>query len=78
MRFMSLFFLPKHGYFAAVAPLLRKGQIKTGYAAASLFVGLRGNAKELGLKAQNIWSFTEYVSFAGYMLKAVHSCIYRV
>jgi len=33
--------------------------VKSGVGALSLFVGLNGTKEELGLKAQNVWAFTE-------------------
>ena len=36
-------------------------RIRSGQGAMSLFVGLKGTAEELGIKAQNMWAFTGYV-----------------
>lgn len=32
--------------------------MKPGVGCLSVFIGLRGTAEELGLKAQNVWAFT--------------------
>lgn len=44
---------------ADIAHLMSEGTVRMGPAALSLFVGLKGSAEELGLKAQNVWAFTE-------------------
>ncbi|XP_014673647.1 PREDICTED: putative all-trans-retinol 13,14-reductase [Priapulus caudatus] len=38
-------------------PLIEKGKIKHGHGAMSLFVGLKGGTKELGLSKVNIWAY---------------------
>ena len=38
--------------------LLGAKLVESGVGAMSIFVGLRGTAEELGIKPQNIWSFT--------------------
>ena len=42
--------------------MINKNTLKSGWGAMSLFVGLRGTAEELGLKAQNVWAFTGLVT----------------
>ncbi|XP_067950761.1 all-trans-retinol 13,14-reductase-like [Watersipora subatra] len=44
---------------SSIAPLLTRNDVRLGPAALSLFVGVKGSAEELGLKAQNVWAFTE-------------------
>lgn len=39
--------------------LLDDKMIQSGVGAISLFVGLRGTNEELGLRASNMWAFTE-------------------
>ena len=38
--------------------LIKKDKVRPSIACVQLFVGLRGTSKELGLKAQNIWTYT--------------------
>ncbi|XP_067948219.1 all-trans-retinol 13,14-reductase-like [Watersipora subatra] len=50
--------------------MLSKGDIKDGVAALSLFVGLNGTTESLGLRAANLWAFTDEdlnASFNSYM-----------
>ena len=39
--------------------MIAKDDLRSGIAALSVFVGLRGTTEELGLKACNVWAFTE-------------------
>lgn len=43
---------PLYKYFA-------NGKLRSGVGAMNLFVGLKGTKEELGLKAQNMWAFTD-------------------
>jgi len=42
-----------------VFDLMQDRSIESGVGAFSLFVGLKGTTEELGLKAQNLWAFTD-------------------
>ncbi|KAF6021803.1 RETSAT [Bugula neritina] len=44
---------------SVLSELMGDGSVKSGVGAFSLFVGLRGTTEELGLKAQNLWAFTD-------------------
>lgn len=45
--------------FVAVFDLMKDRSIEHGVGALSLFVGLKGTTEELGLRANNLWAFTE-------------------
>lgn len=38
--------------------LLKSRNVRHGYGAISVYVGLKGTKEEFGLKAQNVWAFT--------------------
>ena len=48
-------------FSSAINKLIKRKVINSGHGAMSVFVGLRGTAEELGIKAHNIWAFTGWV-----------------
>ena len=46
-------------FVTAVFDLTQDQSVEHGVGAFSLFVGLKGTTEELGLKANNLWAFTE-------------------
>ncbi len=65
-KFLHLLYLSAENFCSRIVSvtslgidkMICKNTVKSGWGAMSLFVGLRGTAEELGLKAQNIWAFT--------------------
>ena len=49
--------------FQGIDKMINKKTVTSGWGAMSMFVGLRGETEELGLKAQNIWAFSGQVTF---------------
>ena len=47
--------------FLGICKMITKNTLQSGWGAMSMFVGLRGETEELGIKAQNIWAFTGLV-----------------